>query len=233
MATNGGEPYKARVREMFPSMMQRLGFGGWAAVHVLPYMDADFRKQLESDVRTYVVQFHKELAAMQFGVPPTRRGWGGSDGVMDLGIRMDYLHKAFPEIVSKHYTLRAANFILDMHPVSSRSCVSGEGTRSPLIAYGNNRADQSYIPGGAIPGYGIIQSDFPECMEDFGFLWFTHEYVITASSHWILAANAADARVRYRQRTAGARGRGAAVVLARETGSGRIRREGGRHTRER
>lgn len=193
LATNGGEPYKARVREMFPSMIQRFGFGGWAAVRVLPYMDADFRKQLESAVRTYVGQLDKELSAMPFGVPPTRGGWGGSAGVMDLGIRMYFLHRAFPKIVSKDYTLRAANFILGTHPVSSRSYVSGVGTRSHLIAYGNNRADRSYIPGGVIPGYVIIPPDFPECMEDFGFLWFTHEYVITAASHWILAANAADA----------------------------------------
>ena len=196
IATNGGEPYKVRVREMWPSMAQRLGFGGWAAVHALPYMDADFRRQVETAVRTYVVQLDKELAAMPFGVPPTRGGWGGSAGVMDLGIRMYFLHKAFPDIVSKDYTLRAANFILGTHPVSSRSYVSGVGTRSHLIAYGNNRADHSYIPGGVIPGYVIIQPDFPECMEDFGFLWFTHEYVITAASHWILAANAADALVR-------------------------------------
>jgi hypothetical protein len=196
IATNGGEPYKARVREIFPSMMHRFGFGGWAAVHALPYMDADFRKQLESAVRTYVAQLDKELASMPFGVPPTRGGWGGSAGVMDLGIRMYFLHRAFPEIASKDYTLRAAHFILGTHPVSSRSYVSGVGTRSHLIAYGNNRADHSYIPGGVIPGYVIIQPDLPECMDDFGFLWFTHEYVITAASHWILAANAADALVR-------------------------------------
>jgi len=196
IATNGAGAYKARVREMWPSMAQRFGFGGWAAVHALPYMDADFRKQVESAVRAYVAQLDKELAAMPFGVPPTRGGWGGSAGVMDLGIRMYFLHKAFPDIVSKDYTLRAANFILGTHPVSSRSYVSGVGTRSHLIAYGNNRADQSYIPGGVIPGYVIIQPDFPECMDDFGFLWFTHEYVITAASHWILAANAADALAR-------------------------------------
>lgn len=196
IATNGGEPYKARVREMLPTMMQRFGFGGWTAVHVLPYMDADFRKQVESAVRNYVPQLDKELSATPFGVPPTRGGWGGSAGVMDLGVRMYFLHKAFPELVSKDYTLRAANYILGTHPVSSHSYVSGVGTRSHLIAYGNNRADRSYIPGGVIPGYVVIQPDFPECMDDFGFLWFTHEYVITAASRWIVAANAADALVR-------------------------------------
>lgn len=196
LATDGAEPYRKRVLEMWPAMSQRFGFGGWAAVHVLRYMDSDFRARFETALKNYVAQLDKELAATPFGVPPTRGGWGGSAGVMDLGIRMYFLHRAFPQIVSKDYTLRAANYILGTHPVSSLSYVSGIGTRSHLIAYGNNRADHSYIPGGVIPGYVVIQPDFPECMEDFGFLWFTHEYVITAASHWILAANAADALVR-------------------------------------
>jgi len=196
LATGGGEPYRKRLLEMWPSMAQRFGFGGWAAVHALPHMDGEFRKQFEAALRGYVVQLDKELAATPFGVPPTRGGWGGSAGVCDLGVRMYFLHKAFPEIVSKDYTLRAANYILGTHPVSSRSYVSGVGTRSHVIAYGNNRADRSYIPGGVIPGYVVIQPDYPECMDDFGFLWFTHEYVITAASRWIVAANAADALVR-------------------------------------
>ncbi len=196
IATGGGEPYKKRVLEMFPSMTQRFGFGGWAAVHVLQYMDAEFRKRFEGALRAHMAQLDKELAATPFGVPPTRGGWGGSAGVSDLGVRMYFLHKAFREIVSRDYTLRAANYILGTHPVSSSSYVSGVGARSHLKAYGNNRADQSYIPGGVIPGYVVIQPDLLECMDDFGFLWFTHEYVITAASRWILAANAADALVR-------------------------------------
>ena len=37
---------------------------------------------------------------------------GGSAAVADLGIRMYFLHKAFPETVSSDYTLRAANYML-------------------------------------------------------------------------------------------------------------------------
>ena len=196
IATNGGEAYKKRVSELFPSMAQRFGFSGWAAVRVLPYMDADFKKQFEAAVRTYVPQLDKELSETPFGVPPSRGTWGGSASVIDLGVRMYFLHKAFPEIVSKDYTLRAADYILGTHPVSSTSYVSAVGTRSKLQAYGNNRADNSFIPGGVIPGYIVIRPDFPECIDDFGFLWFENEYIITVASKWILAANAADALVR-------------------------------------
>jgi hypothetical protein len=34
--------------------------------------------------------------------------------------------------------------------------------RSKLIAYGNNRADYTFIPGGMIPGVVIIEPDYPE-----------------------------------------------------------------------
>jgi endoglucanase len=47
-----------------------------------------------------------------------------------------------------------------------------------------------------IPGYIVIKPDLPECIDDFGFLWFESEYVIGVASKWILAANAADAIVR-------------------------------------
>ena len=76
------------------------------------------------------------------------------------------------------YTLRAVNYILGTHPVSSTSYVAGVGTVSKTKTYSNNRADNSYIPGAVIPGYIIIKPDFPECIDDFGFLWFEDEAVV-------------------------------------------------------
>lgn len=195
IATNGGEEYKKHLVELFPEIQKRFGFSGWMAVLALPYMDADFRQQVEAAVRTYKADLDKELAATPFGVPPSTRSWGGSAEVIDLGARMYFLHKAFPEIVGPEYTLRAANYILGTHPVSSTSYVSGVGTVSKLKAYGNNRSDNTFIPGGVIPGYIVIKPDYPECIDDFGFLWFEDEYVIDEASRWVLAANAANALV--------------------------------------
>jgi hypothetical protein len=47
-----------------------------------------------------------------------------------------------------------------------------------------------------IPGYIVIKPDFPECIDDFGMLWFEDEYTISAAGEWILVANAADALVK-------------------------------------
>ncbi len=205
IATNGGEDYKKHLVEMFPEMQQsfevngvtqtRFGQNGWMAVLALPYMDAEFKQQVEAAVRAYKADLDKQLAATPFGVPPSLRTWGGSQQVIDFGVRMYFLHKVFPEIVGPEYTLRAANYILGTHPVSSTSYVSSVGTVSKLKAYGNNRADNTFIPGGVIPGYIVIKPNFPECIDDFGFLWFEDEYVIDVASRWVLEANAANALV--------------------------------------
>jgi endoglucanase len=196
IATNGGEVYKKRVVELFPNVRQHFAFGGWEAVRALPYMDTDFKQQLEEAVKAYKSELDQQLAQTPFGVPPSLRTWGGSSAVAQLGYQTYFLHKAFPQIIGPEYTLRAANYMLGTHPVSSTSYVSAVGTVSKMKAYGNNRADNTFIPGGVIPGYIIIKPDFPECIDDFGFLWFEDEYVINVASDWILAANAADAIVK-------------------------------------
>jgi endoglucanase len=195
IATNGAEPYKSRVNELFPQMItpEHMGVRGWTAVRALPYLDASAKDQMREAVKTYMAGLDKQLDATPFGVPPSLGTWGGSGAVVDMAIRMYFLHKAFPDLVSPEYTLRAVNYILGTHPVSSTSYVAGVGTVSKTKTYSNNRADNSYIPGAVIPGYIIIKPDFPECIDDFGFLWFEDEAVVAGSASWVVAGNAADA----------------------------------------
>jgi hypothetical protein len=198
IATNGAEPYKSRLKELFPEMItpQQIGIRGWTAVRALPYLDASAKDQLQKAVKTYMAGLDKELDATPFGVPPSLGTWGGSGAVVDMAIRMYFLHKTFPDLVGPEYTLRAVNYILGTHPVSSTSYVAGVGTVSKTKTYSNNRADNSYIPGAVIPGYIIIKPDFPECIDDFGFLWFEDEAVVAGSASWVVAGNAADAIIK-------------------------------------
>ena len=195
IATNGAEPYKSRLKELFPQMItpQQIGVRGWTAVRALPYLDASAKDQMREAVKTYMAGLDKQLDATPFGVPPSLGTWGGSGAVVDMAIRMYFLHKAFPDLVGPEYTLRAVNYILGTHPVSSTSYVAGVGTVSKTKTYSNNRADNAYIPGAVIPGYIIIKPDFPECIDDFGFLWFEDEAVVAGSASWVVAGNAADA----------------------------------------
>ena len=195
IATHGAEPYKSRLKELFPQIItpQQMGFRGWTAVRALPYLDASAKDQLRDAVKTYMVDQEKQLGATPFGVPPSQGTWGGSGAVVDMAIRMYFLHKAFPDLVGPEYTLRAVNYILGTHPVSSTSYVAGVGTVSKMKTYSNNRADNAYIPGAVIPGYIVIKPDFPECIDDFGFLWFEDEAVVAGSASWVVAGNAANA----------------------------------------
>jgi endoglucanase len=198
IATHGAEPYKSRLKELFPQMIapQQMGFRGWTVVRALPYLDAGAKDQMREAVKTYMAGLDKQLDATPFGVPPSLGTWGGSGTVTEMAIRMYFLHKAFPDLVSPEYTLRAVNYILGTHPVSSTSYVAGVGTVSKTKTYSNNRADNAYIPGAVIPGYIIIKPDFPECIDDFGFLWFEDEAVVAGSASWVVAGNAADAITR-------------------------------------
>jgi endoglucanase len=198
IATNGAEPYKSRLKELFPQMIgaQQMEQRGWTSVRALPYLNASAKDQMREAVKTYMTDLDKRLDETPFGVPPSLGTWGGSGAVMDMAIRMYFLHKAFPDLVSSEYTLRAVNYILGTHPVSSTSYVAGVGTVSKTKTYSNNRADNAYIPGAVIPGYIIIKPDFPECIDDFGFLWFEDEAVVAGSASWVVAGNAASAIVK-------------------------------------
>lgn len=197
IATKGAEPYKSRLAELFPQVItpEQLERRGWTAVRAFPYLDASAKDQMREAVKTYMAGLDKHLDATPFGVPPSLGTWGGSGAVVDMAIRMYFLHKSFPDLVSPEYTLRAVNYILGTHPVSSTSYVAGVGTVSKTKTYSNNRADNSYIPGAVIPGYIIIKPDFPECIDDFGFLWFEDEAVVAGSASWVVAGNAAEAIV--------------------------------------
>ncbi len=198
IATHGAEPYKSRLKELFPQMItpQQMGFRGWTAVRALPYLDASAKEQMREAVKTYKADLDKQLDSTPFGVPPSLGTWGGSGAVVEMATRMYFLHEAFPDLVGPEYTLRAVNYILGTHPVSSTSYVAGVGTVSKTKTYSNNRGDNSYIPGAVIPGYVIIKPDFPECIDDFGFLWFEDEAVVAGSASWVVAGNAAEAIIK-------------------------------------
>ena len=100
------------------------------------------------------------------------------------------LHKAYPDIIGPEFTYRGLEYIYGCHPSSNISFVSGVGLRSKKVAYGNNRADFTFIAGGVVPGVLVLKPDFPENKEDWPFLWGENEYVIDICAAYIFLANA-------------------------------------------
>ncbi len=193
IATGGDSIYKARLKSLLPVIDRNFVALGWVAVRALPYMDSDFKNSLSKALTRFKARQDADLAQNPFGVPIRTGTWGGSNEAAAFAVHMYFLHLAFPGQVGIDDTLRGFDYVLGRHPVSNVSYVSSVGTTSKLIAYGNNRADYSFIPGGMIPGVVIIQPDFPELKDSWPFLWYENEYVVDAATAFILAANAAQA----------------------------------------
>jgi len=193
IATKGGQAYRARLKELLPTIQERFSTLGATAGRAVPFMDSDFKNRLRSMLIAYKTKLDEGLARNPYGVPIATGTWGGSGLVAEFASRMYLLHVAFPDVIGSDYTLRGLDYLLGTHPVSNVSYVSGVGAQSKLVAYGNNRADYTFIPGGVIPGVTIIQPDFPELKSDWPFLWYENEYVVDTASAYILAARAANA----------------------------------------
>jgi len=155
-------------------------------------MDAAFRDELRPQVEAYAELLKDYQEENPFGVPITRLGWAGNGFVVAFAINNYYLHKAFPDIVDAEAAYRGLHYIYGCHPDSSISFVSAVGTRSKKVAYGNNRADFTFIAGGVVPGLLILPPDFPENKENWPFLWGEHEYVIGLGASYVFAVHAVD-----------------------------------------
>ena len=99
-------------------------------------------------------------------------------GIQSFGVQQYYLHAYYSDVFPDNYMMNAINFILGVHPgVNTSSFASGVGSRSLTQAYGINRGEHSYIPGGIGSGTALIRPDFPELLE-WPFLWQQTEYVL-------------------------------------------------------
>ena len=167
---------------------------GWSIGKVLGMIkDRSFVDEIRGAVSRSFSQTVERQKATPFGVPYRPYIWGAGWDIQRFGVEQYFLHRAFPDIVSPEYMLNALNFVLGVHPgENTASFASGVGARSTTIAYGINRADWSYIPGGVASGTALIRPDFPE-LKDFPFLWQQGEYVLGGgSSNYMFLVLAAD-----------------------------------------
>jgi hypothetical protein len=185
------EKYACRVQKLWTELSS--GFERYAAyfVRAIPEMGAGFAEKVKGKVIEMQNNRNEWKDQNPFGVPVSRGGWAGNGRIIEEGITNYFLHKAFPDIVSPDLTFKALDYIYGCHPGSDISFVSGVGTVSKKVAYGNNRADYSFIAGGIVPGVLILPPDFPENKENWPFLWGENEYVVNVGSSYILLVQAA------------------------------------------
>jgi endoglucanase len=191
LITTGGQQYADRLKELVADMADAPGFNASMLVQALPHMDEEYARQVEALARNYSERLDRFFEMNPFGVPITEGGWAGAGAVMGFGLTNYYLHKAFPDLIDPDYVYRSLNFIFGTHPAHNLSFVSAVGSQSQTVAYGMNRADFSFIPGGIVPGVLVLPPDFPENRTDWPFFWGQNEYVIPMGATYILLVNAA------------------------------------------
>jgi endoglucanase len=184
------EKYKTRIEELSFGKDDRGGFHPGLAVRALPFMKKEYTDTFKKLVVRYLENLQKANSQNPFGVMISTRGWAGNGIIIGSAITNYLLYKTFPDVIKKESVYSGLNYILGCHPGSDVSFVSGVGTRSKRIAYGNNRADFSFIAGGVVPGALILKPDFPENKEDWPFLWGENEYVVSLGPSYIFLVHA-------------------------------------------
>lgn len=194
LLTTGEEKYRAFLLENADFIAQNAKTLGWIACRAVKAVNDD---AFAATLRRAMVDLKKEMddlsAETPYGIPYRPHIWGAGWDIQRLGFQHYFLHQAFPDIFGADMILDALNFVLGCHPGSNTaSFASGVGTRSATTAYGINRADWSYTPGGVVSGTALIRPDFPELLE-FPFLWQQTEYVLGGgSSHYMFLVLAAQ-----------------------------------------
>jgi hypothetical protein len=156
---------------------------GWSIAKALPLVDdAQFHAAIDDAAAKLNAELEKEAAETPYGVPYRPYIWGAGWGIQEFGVRHYFLSKAWPDVFAPDIYQNALNFVLGVHPgENTMSFASGVGAKSALVAYGVNRADWSFIPGGVISGTALIRPDLPE-LKTWPFFWQQTEYVMGGGS---------------------------------------------------
>lgn len=144
-----------------------------------------FSKAIRNALPILQKMYSEYAAKTPYGVPHDRGNTSsGSWEPQHLGYNYCYLYAAYPDMFEPDYIFNAMQYLLGMHPGRNQaSFVTGVGAETMKAAYGVNRADWSYIPGGVSPGTNLIRPDLPELLH-FPFLWQEGEYCLGGHATW-------------------------------------------------
>ena len=198
--TTGEAEYLDVVLGQQEQIVKNVGRSAWFIARVAKELETKKDKRSRQFVAAYrnalmgyKTQLDQQAAETPYGVPYRPSIWGAGWDIQRFGFEYYFLAAAYPDIFPKETVYNALNFVLGCHPGSNTaSFASGVGAKSATVAYGLNRADWSYIPGGVVSGTALIRPDFPELLT-FPFLWQQTEYVLGGgSSHYMFLVLAAS-----------------------------------------
>lgn len=192
--TTGDKNYVTAILALTDEIVADSPHAAWLGARSLSFItDAAYTAKVRTALVAYRAQVEKLEKETPYGVPYKPDIWGAGWQIQRFGVEQYYLHTGAPDIFPATYLLHALDFILGCHPgANNASFASGVGAKSMTTAYGVNRADWSYIPGGIASGTALIRPDYPELL-DWPFLWQQGEYCLGhPTSDYIFLVLAAD-----------------------------------------
>ncbi len=166
------------------------------ALRIYPYMDKKFQDKVKALVPDYVKNLTTNGRDNPYGVAITGATWAGNGGVINTAYNCYKIWKLFPDMIDPEFVLAGLNYIFGCHPYTNVSFVTAVGVNTKKVAYSNNRADYSVIPGGIVPGL-LVKEDFYENKDDYPFHWGENECCINTAPQYVQLCLAADEIVQY------------------------------------
>ncbi|MFW5688182.1 MAG: glycoside hydrolase family 9 protein [Spirochaetota bacterium] len=193
LLATGEERYREALVERAPVVVESFAQVGWVIGRVLESLGPEVASEVEAAAKRHREEVDELEAETPYGVPYRPNIWGAGWAIQNFGMRQYFLHVAFPDVFPLRFMLHALSFVLGCHPgPNTASFVSGVGADSLTVAYGFNRDDWSYIPGGSASGTALIRPDLPELLE-WPHLWQQTEYVLGGgTTDYLILALAAD-----------------------------------------
>ncbi len=184
--TTKDEKYLAYIREHMDYVEKTVSETGWLVGRIFDQLSEEHVARVKVALKAFREAMNPDCVTNPYGIPYKPLIWGAGWGIQSMGVRNYFLHKICPDLFEESLVFNALHFILGCHPGTNKaSFASGVGSDSATIAYGINRADWSYIPGGVISGTALIRPDLPELLR-FPFLWQQTEYVLGGGSMYYL-----------------------------------------------
>lgn len=186
--------FARQLAALTPQIVAGIDKTGWMLANIMDQLPRDSVAQIDAAVATYQAKVAADARTdSPYAVPYKPEIWGAGWQIQERGVHQYFFHKRWPKVTGTDSYINALNFVLGVHPgENTASFVSGVGSVSATTAYGFNRADWSYIPGGVISGTNLIRPNLPE-LKTWPYFWQQTEYVLGGgATNYMFLALAAD-----------------------------------------
>ena len=188
------------MKQINPDAANQQSFGGGIApnfnlsnvLRVYDMLDSESQNAVREAIPAYVANLSRAGSNNPYRVPIQGGNWAGNTQVIGNAFNFYLIWRQFPDMVDPELILKGLNYIYGCHPYSNVSFITSVGVNTKKVAYSNNRADYTVIPGGVVPGLIVKKPDFLENKDDYPFLWGENECCINSVPNYVMLNLACD-----------------------------------------